>query len=92
MEIKVLEEKKSKLHIEIVGAGHTLCNALKQELLNDEHVKIATYSVRHSQTSNPKMIIETDSDVEPKKAIASAITRLKRTTEKFRKDIKEEVK
>ncbi len=92
MEIKVLEEKKNKLYFEVFGAGHTLCNALKEELNNDEHVKVATYSVRHSETSNPKMIVETDQDTEPRKAIQSAITRLKRTTEKFRKDFKEEVK
>jgi len=92
MELKILEEKKNKLYFEIIGAGHTLCNALKLELNNDEHVKIATYAVRHSETANPKMIVETDGDSEPRKAIQSAIQRLKRTTEKFRKDFKEEVK
>ena len=92
MEIRVLEEKKNKLYVEIVGGGHTLCNALKQELNNDEHVKVATYAIRHSQTSNPKMIVETDGDVEPRKAIQSAIGRLKKSTEKFRKDFKEEVR
>ncbi len=92
MEIKILEEKKNKMQFEIPGAGHTICNALKWELNNDEHVKVATYAIRHAEISNPKMIIETDGDVEPRKAIQSAIVRLKRTTEKFRKDIKEEVR
>lgn len=92
MGIKILDEKKSRLQFEIPGAGHTLCNALKQELNNDEHVKVATYAIRHSQTSNPKMIVETDGDVEPRKAIQSAIGRLKKSTEKFRKDFKEEVR
>jgi DNA-directed RNA polymerase subunit L len=92
MEIKVLEEKKNKLHFEVVDGGHTLCNALKSELGNDEHVKVATYAVRHSETSNPKMIVETDGDSEPRKALQSAVQRLKKSTEKFRKDFKEEIK
>ncbi len=92
MDVKVIEEKKNRLYFEVFGAGHTLCNALSHELNNDEHVKVATYAVRHSQTSNPKMIVETDGEIEPRKAIQSAITRLKRTTEKFRKDFKEEVR
>ena len=92
MEIKILEEKKNRLYFEIPGAGHTLCNALKTELNNDEHVKVATYAVRHPETSNPKMIVETDSDSEPKKAIQSAIQRLKKNNDKFRAQVKENIK
>lgn len=92
MEIKVLEEKKNRLYVEIPGAGHTMCNAIKHELNNDEHIKVATYSVRHSETSNPKMIVETDGEVEPRKAIQSAIQRLKKNMDKFRSMVKETVK
>ena len=34
MEIKILDDKKNKLVIEVKGADHTLCNALKTELFN----------------------------------------------------------
>jgi DNA-directed RNA polymerase subunit L len=92
MEIKILEEKKNRLYFEIPGAGHTMCNSLKNELNNDEHVKVATYAVRHSETSNPKMIVETDGEVEPRKAIQSAIQRLKKNMDKFRSMVKETIK
>ena len=86
MEIKILDDKKNKLMFEVKGADHTLCNALKTELWNDKHVKIATYSIRHPQISVPQMIVETDGEVSPKNALINAVQRLHKTNEKFRKD------
>ena len=92
MEIKVLEDKKNKLVFEVDGAGHTFINVLKNELWNDSHVKIATYSIRHPITSKPKMVVETDGDESPKAALASAISRLKKTSDKLRDEVKKEIK
>ena len=86
MEVKILDDKKNKLIVELKGAGHTLCNALKSELLNDKHVKIATYSIRHPQISLPQMIIETDGEVSPKNAVINAVQRLHKINEKFKKE------
>ena len=86
MEVKILDDKKNKLIVELKGAGHTLCNALKSELLNDKHVKIATYSIRHPQISLPHMIIETDGEVSPKNAVINAVQRLHKINEKFKKE------
>lgn len=86
MEIKILDDKKNKLVLEVKGADHTLCNALKTELWNDKHVKIATYSIRHPQISVPQIIVETDGDVSPKNALINAIQRLHKTNEKFKKE------
>lgn len=86
MEIKILDDKKNKLIIEIKGADHTLCNVLKSELWNDKHVKIATYSIRHPQISIPQMIVETDGELSPKNAIMNAVQRLHKTNEKFKKE------
>ena len=86
MEIKILDDKKNKLMIEVKGANHTLCNALKSELWNDKHVKIATYSIRHPQISMPQIIIETDGEVSPKNALINAVQRLHKTNEKFKKE------
>ncbi|MBI4452388.1 DNA-directed RNA polymerase subunit L [Candidatus Woesearchaeota archaeon] len=86
MEIKILDDKKSKLIIEAKGADHTLCNALKSELLNDKHVKIATYGIRHPQISLPQIIVETDGEVSPKNAIINAVQRLHKVNEKFKKE------
>ena len=40
MEIKVLEKKKNKLKLEIIGENHTFCNSLRKELWNDKAFKV----------------------------------------------------
>lgn len=90
MEINVIEEKKNKLIFELKGSSHTLCNALKDELLNDSNVKIATYSIRHPLVGEPKFIVETDG-VDPRKALTAAADRLKKLNERFEKDFIKEV-
>ena len=92
MEIKVLEDKKNKLVFEVEGMGHTFINLLKTELWNDSHVKTATYNIRHPIVSKPKIILETDGNESPKSALTSAVTRLKKQSDKFRNDVKKEVK
>ncbi|MAE42435.1 DNA-directed RNA polymerase subunit L [Candidatus Woesearchaeota archaeon] len=92
MEIKVLEDKKNKIVFEVEGIGHTFINILKNELWQDSHVKVATYNIRHPIASKPKIIVETDGSENPIAALTSAVTRLKRTSDKFRAEIKKEVK
>jgi len=87
MEIKVLEDKKNRFVFEIIGMGHTYINIMKNELWNDSHVKIATYNIKHPQISNPKFILETDGDENPKAALSGAMVRLKRLSEKFKKEL-----
>ena len=91
MKINILEDKKSKLIFEVESMGHTFINTLKNELTNDSHVKIATYSIRHPITSKPKIIVETDGS-SPRAALISAVGRLKKLNEKFKKEISKEVK
>jgi len=91
MEIKILEDKKNKIVFEIEGMGHTFMNLLKNELWQDSHVKIATYNIKHPIISQPKMILETDGEA-PRAALASAVSRLKKTSDKLKSDIKKEVK
>jgi len=86
MEIKILDDKKNKLIIEVKGIDHTLCNPLKAELWNDKHVKIATYSIRHPQISVPQMIVETDGEESPRNALINAVQRLQKNNAKFKKE------
>lgn len=92
MELKVIDDKKNKLIFEMKGGDHTLCNSLKNELYNDEHVKISTYSIKHPLVSFPQMIVETDGEESPKNALIGAIQRLKKTNDKFRKEFLKEVR
>ena len=92
MKINILEDKKNKLVFEVEDLGHTFLNILKNELWNDNHVKIGTYNIRHPIISKPKFILETDGNENPRSALSNAISRLKKTTEKLRKDFAREIK
>lgn len=92
MELKVVEQKKNSLVLEIVGEDHTFCNVLKKELGNDEHVKISSYSIKHPLVSQPRIVVETDGSVTPSDALMSAAKRVGKTAEKFRDEFTKEIK
>ncbi|MBL7054172.1 DNA-directed RNA polymerase subunit L [Candidatus Woesearchaeota archaeon] len=92
MKLNILENKKNKLVFESRGLGHTFCNVLKKEMWNDSHIKVATYSIRHPLVSKPKMIIETDGNETAKNALLAAVQRLKKVSEKFKKEFSKEVR
>lgn len=92
MEIKILDDKKNKLILEVKGTDHTLCNAIKTELWNDKHVKTATYSIRHPQISVPQIIIETDGEESPKNALINAAQRMQKENAKFKKEFNAEIR
>ena len=91
MELNVIENKKNRLVFVLKGTDHSICNILKAELWNDEHIKVATYSIKHPLIGSPEFIVETDGEVTPKAAINGAINRLKKTSERFRKIVSEEL-
>lgn len=88
MEIKILEETKDKISIEIVGETHTLCNAIRNELWKDSHVKIAGYRVDHPLIANPILVVETDGKESPKIALKNAIDSMGKWTEQLQTKIK----
>jgi len=92
MEVRIIDDKKNKLIIEVKGTDHTLCNTLKAELYNDKHVKTATYSIRHPQISVPQVIVETDGEESPKNALMNAVERLHKINAKFKKEFMKEVR
>lgn len=91
MEINIIEDKKNKLVFEIKGVTHTFCNILKEELYNNNNVKIATYAIRHPLIGIPRFIIETDG-ADPRKVLNDAAQKIKKQFEKFEKDVIKEVK
>ncbi|MFH0978283.1 MAG: DNA-directed RNA polymerase subunit L [Candidatus Woesearchaeota archaeon] len=92
VEVRILEDKKTRLVVELEGADHTVCNSIKQELWNDPHVKISGYNLKHPLVGIPTMTIETDSTEAPKKALTEAIKRLKKVNESFKEKISKELK
>jgi len=92
MEINVIEEKKNRLSFELKGQGNTFCNILKDELWNDKHVTVATYTIKHPLLGIPFMIVETDGRKSPKQALESAAERVADKADKLRKEAKKELK
>ena len=85
MEIKVLLDKKNKFRIAVKGEDATLCNALKKELWNDKHIKVAGFHIKHPLIGVPRLIVETDGKEDPKKALIAAAKRLQKTNDAFKK-------
>ena len=88
MELNILEEKKDKIVFELKGEGHTLSNALRKELWNDEHVKAAAYAIEHPLIDLPRIILETDG-ADPKKTLLAAAKRIQKDLEKLKSEAKE---
>jgi len=83
MEIKILNESKNKIEFEIIGEDHTFCNAIRDELWNEEDVEISAYNIKHPLISNPIMLVET-SKGDPKKALQNTVSSLKKKIEKLK--------
>lgn len=60
MDIKILKESKNELEFEIIGEGHTFCNALQNFLNNRKEVVLASYKIKHPLLNNPQIYIKTE--------------------------------
>ena len=87
MDINVLEKSKNKLVFEITGAGHTVCNALKDSLRAQSDVKIAAYTINHPLVGKPKMFVEMAKG-DPVKALEKSVDDLKSKNKDFLKVFK----
>lgn len=76
-----------EIKLEIFGETHTLLNALKSTLLEDERVTIASYDIKHPDISNPVLYIRTN-DIEPIIALEEAATRLGKQCAEFKRKFK----
>ncbi len=91
MEIKIAEKSKNKIIMDIVGADHTLCNALSDELWEGGKVKAAGYKINHPLLGVPRMVIETSGD-DVKKVIQEAVKRLGKKNDELRKKVAKTIK
>ena len=79
MEITIVEEDTSRLLFEVDGMTHTLANALKFELRNDDSVKIVGYQISHPLVGIPRFVIETKKGSSARKSVEAAVKRLSET-------------
>jgi len=81
MELKIIEQDGGLLKFEVVGEGHTLCNALRKELWNDKNVNVAGYNLAHPLIGNPVFAIDCKGD--PKKVLMSCVDRLRKNNKEL---------
>lgn len=75
MIVKVLQLEKDKIRLSIQGEGHTLMNALIEEVLNDPDVDVARYMIEF-QFSNPELFVTTKGKKNPLPIIKKACKRI----------------
>lgn len=92
MEIKTIEHTKSRFSFEIIGEGHSLCNALKKELWKNSHIKAAGYNIKHPLVGIPRMTVETDGKKTPEDVLKDSSKALKSKCDEFKKDFAKQVK
>ena len=82
MEIKVLEQDKQRLRIELIGQTSTIANILTKQLWLDADTDVAGYSQSHPQTTNPVLILQTKKK-DAKKVLMAAVAALKKEHKTF---------
>ncbi len=88
MEVKIVEDKKTRLVFDIDGESNTITGALRTEMWNDSHVKAVGYNHDHPLIETARFVVETDTSEEPRKAFSGAIKRLQKEIEKLKEGAK----
>jgi len=88
MEIAILNEDKENLELEIEGEDHTLCNALRSELWNQD-VDLAAYKIEHPSVSEPVLFV---SGKNPRAKLIKASDSLKKLFKSLKDDFSKKAK
>jgi DNA-directed RNA polymerase subunit L len=91
MNIKIVEKKGNDLRVEIEGEGHTLCNAIKSALFEDEAVVFAGYRIEHALLSKPVLYIKTDGKKDPLVLLNETLKKLMDRADEFREKFQKEL-
>ena len=81
MELQTLERKKHRVVFELRGVDHTFCNALKNELWNDDQVSVSAYNISHPLVGVPRFVVESKGDAA--EALKEASKRLQKRNKEF---------
>jgi len=92
MNVRILEDKSNRLMFEVEGVTHTVSNALKRQLFQNEDIKVAGYHVSHPLVGKPKYVVETKRGADPKKAVLEAIKTLRKNSDDLAKKAAKELK
>ncbi len=84
MELTILNKTDKEINIKVAGETHTLLNMLKTALLNNKHVEIATYDIKHPTISDPVLFVRTDG-ADPVDVIKKASKEMVKECDEFSK-------
>ena len=91
MEIKVVEDTKNKISVELTSEDHTLANLMRKTLWEDSNIDIAAYRMEHPLTGKPLLMVSTTKGT-PKEALQKAAEKIakrgKELADLFKKEIK----
>jgi len=88
MELKVLEEKKDMLSLELTGETHTFLNLLT-EVSWKEGARQAAYFVEHPYIAQPKIIVRSDN---PRRVLRDSVQKIIDDCEDFSTKFKRAMK
>lgn len=89
MKINVLKHEGNELRIELVGEGHSFCNALQSALLEDETLDFVGYSIAHPLVAHPTIYIRTKGRRDPWRALLDAAETLRKNLGQIQKTFQE---
>ncbi len=92
MKINVLKREGNELRIELVGEGHSFCNALQSVLLKDDTLEFVGYNVPHPLIGQPQIYIRTKGRRDPWRALLDASETLGKELDQFQKTFQEALK
>ena len=89
MDIEVLKNEGNLMEFRISGEDHTLCNVLRDALLENQKVKVAAYKIDHPllDKKRPKFIINTDGTISPKDALLEAIKSIEKDVKYLKQNL-----
>ena len=88
MELRILEKKKDKLKVEVLGESHTLINLLRENAWK-EKADQASYMIEHPYMAQPKIIVRAGN---PKRVLVNAAQMVVDDSKGFSREFKRAMK
>lgn len=89
MKINVLKHEGNELRVELVGEGHSFCNALQSALLRDGTLEFVGYNISHPLVANPIFYIRAKEGRDPYGALLNAAETLKNELSQIQRTFQE---
>ena len=83
MEVKLVKKEKDFIEVKIAGEGHTLCNAIRNELWDHKETSFASYNLTHPLVSMPVLVLKVKSG-DPKQVLLNSTASLKTKNQELR--------